>query len=283
MKSVGEKLRRERLQRGLDLATVSNLTRISPKFLEAIENGSINELPGGFFYRSFVRQYATLLNLNTDEIEAEFDQPKDVEAPALIAALNHTQQPIRSLDPIVADGNRRASGRMWTYVAMLGAVLLGCSAFYTWWHRVENASTSRAASAVTAPAVEPVRNPPVAVPHTEQVTSPPQPGANLTPPPAPVAATVSPDDHVVVTITASAVTWIGVSTDGKPAWSGLLRPDETRTLGARERTSIRLGNAGGVLMKWNGKTVGPVGPAGQIRTVIFTPESYKVIAPDESL
>lgn len=283
MKAVGEKLRRERLQRGLDLATVASLTRISPKFLEAIENGSIDELPGGFFYRSFVRQYATVLDLNSDEIEAELDHVKDAEAPILTAALSHTQQPIRSLDPIVTGANRRLmSGKMWAYIALLGAVLVGCSAFYTWWHRIENASAARPATVVAKPA-EPVQHAPVAAPRTENVASPAQPAAALTPTPDPALANVSPDDHVVVTITASALTWIGVSKDGKPAFSGLLQPEETRTLGAKERASIRLGNAAGVLIKWNGKTVGPVGPAGQIRTVVFTPDSYKVIAPDESL
>src|SRR5207237_56183 len=70
MKSVGEKLRRERIDHGIDLATLSSLTRISQRYLQAIETGNIDELPSGFFYRSFVRQYASALGLDTGEMEA---------------------------------------------------------------------------------------------------------------------------------------------------------------------------------------------------------------------
>jgi len=65
MLSVGEKLQRARLDRGLDLASVASLTKINPKYLQAIEADDRASLPSAFFYKSFVHQYASLLSLDT--------------------------------------------------------------------------------------------------------------------------------------------------------------------------------------------------------------------------
>ena len=36
-------------------------------------------------------------------------------------------------------------------------------------------------------------------------------------------------------------------------------------------------NAGGLEIQWNGKTIGPVGPRGQVRVVVFTPENFQIL------
>ncbi len=74
MNSVGERLRHERLKSGLELEALSKLTRIRQSYLEAIETGSTDDAPNGFFYRSFVRQYATALGVPAGEIEAELER-----------------------------------------------------------------------------------------------------------------------------------------------------------------------------------------------------------------
>ena len=51
----GEHLRRERELRGVTLDEVSAATRIKTTFLEAMENGRWEELPGGAFNRGFIR------------------------------------------------------------------------------------------------------------------------------------------------------------------------------------------------------------------------------------
>jgi cytoskeleton protein RodZ len=49
MLSVGETLRRARLEQGLDLSTVAAQTKISAKYLKAIESDDRKSLPSGFF------------------------------------------------------------------------------------------------------------------------------------------------------------------------------------------------------------------------------------------
>ncbi len=81
MLSVGETLRRARLEQGLDLCTVAAQTKINAKYLEAIESDDRKRLPSGFFYKSFVDQYAKSLSLDTQEIDAEVDRVLSADAP----------------------------------------------------------------------------------------------------------------------------------------------------------------------------------------------------------
>src|SRR5712692_10010357 len=81
MESVGEVLRRARLEQGLDLANVAAHTKISASYLKAIEADDRKSLPSGFFYKSFVHQYADALSLDTQEIDAEVDRVLSADAP----------------------------------------------------------------------------------------------------------------------------------------------------------------------------------------------------------
>jgi len=56
--SLGEQLRRARLERGVNLREVAEQTRITMRHLEAIEADDYNALPGGIFNKSFIKSYA---------------------------------------------------------------------------------------------------------------------------------------------------------------------------------------------------------------------------------
>jgi cytoskeleton protein RodZ len=56
--TIGEQLRLAREERGIALREISDQTRISVRYLEAIETNDYKRLPGGIFNRSFVKAYA---------------------------------------------------------------------------------------------------------------------------------------------------------------------------------------------------------------------------------
>src|SRR2546428_13183488 len=74
MTSIGERLRRQRLQNRMSLEKISLETKIGVRMLEAIEAEQFDKLPGGVFRRSFVLQYARALGLDSDEIGGEVQQ-----------------------------------------------------------------------------------------------------------------------------------------------------------------------------------------------------------------
>lgn len=72
MAGFGENLRREREMRGITLQEIANATKISVRFLEAVEGEEFSKLPGGIFTRSFIRSYAGYLGLDEEHVMAEF-------------------------------------------------------------------------------------------------------------------------------------------------------------------------------------------------------------------
>lgn len=72
MTSFGEMLRRERELRGVSLREIADSTKISVRFLQALETDRLDVLPGGVFRRAFVKQYARHLGLDAERLVAEF-------------------------------------------------------------------------------------------------------------------------------------------------------------------------------------------------------------------
>lgn len=70
--AVGEKLRDARELRGVDLHRVERDTKIRSKYLAALEDGDFADLPGDVYARGFLRNYASYLGLDADEIEEEW-------------------------------------------------------------------------------------------------------------------------------------------------------------------------------------------------------------------
>lgn len=74
----GWRVARERL--GVSLDAIIRETRISRRFLEAIEDGRYGELPGGVFSTSYIRQYAEMSGNDAGEMLAhyrELTEPKE--------------------------------------------------------------------------------------------------------------------------------------------------------------------------------------------------------------
>jgi cytoskeletal protein RodZ len=70
--SIGEKLRLEREAHGIALRDISEQTRISMRYLEAIETDDYRRLPGGIFNRSFIRAYAKFVGFDEQEAIEEY-------------------------------------------------------------------------------------------------------------------------------------------------------------------------------------------------------------------
>jgi cytoskeletal protein RodZ len=81
---VGEQLREARERKGLDLYRVERDTKIRTKYLEALESGDFGDLPGEVYARGFLRNYATYLGLDADEVidewRGEAGEPEPVAA-----------------------------------------------------------------------------------------------------------------------------------------------------------------------------------------------------------
>jgi len=267
MTAVGEKLRKERIRQGVEIAKLATDTRINARYLEAIEAGDLSSIPGGFFYRSFVRQYALALGMNAAELEADLERAREAEAPVLNAALEKAQFPLKAPDPIVVATNRRlAPGRIGAYVCLLVGVVAGCSAFYGWWNRAQTPQAAAEQQVSVDPSSAEKTAPPIATPvmataDSGQVSAGPN----------------TPDARVMLAVSAREKTWLSVSSDGKLLFSGVLQPSEIKIVGSKTRASVKVGNAAGLEITWNGKSLGQIGQHGEVLTLVFTPENYQIL------
>ena len=294
MTSIGEILRRERLKRNLDLGQIAQELKIAPRFLEAIEAGQLDKLPGGIFTKSFTLQYARLLGLDEEKIAGELQRTLDPppEFPAAVEAPNPADSAIRV--PRVEEWESVGESRFrWSSslsaAALVVVVMLLCSglyALYAWWQRAHRPVAAHQSPPIAAvqqappPQVQPSTAPtgtqpssgaPAPAPSTEQSAPP------VAPPPVPVAG-AHPNAPVRVELTADEPVWVLVRSDGKYFFSGTLGAKESRAFEATSTVLLRLGNAGGVTITLNGKPVGPVGPKGQVRTVQFTSGGFEIVA-----
>ncbi|MFS0778610.1 RodZ domain-containing protein [Neobacillus sp. 3P2-tot-E-2] len=68
MTELGNRLKEERLAKGLSLEDLQSITKIQKRYLIGIEEGNYSSMPGNFYVRAFVKQYAEALQLNPEEI-----------------------------------------------------------------------------------------------------------------------------------------------------------------------------------------------------------------------
>lgn len=79
MIKAGEKLKEERLKKGLSLEDISKSTKIKPSFLEYIENCQYQKLPSASYASGFVKNYAKVLGFEEEEVMALFRREFDSE------------------------------------------------------------------------------------------------------------------------------------------------------------------------------------------------------------
>jgi cytoskeletal protein RodZ len=288
MMSAGQLLQSERLKRNRSLADVSAQTCISTRYLEAIERDDVKQLPGDFFYKAFLRQYAKSLELDhatTDRIVASAVPTEEVD-------------PVPVLSEVYTKPREAVSSR-WApstsvAIAALVLVLAGGSGLYALWQRIENQREAAAEQAVaqapsaatasqTAGSVQPQQQqsavPVDSSPATAQPQTPSQPGAeSAVPTPAPAAGPTG-SGNIALELVASEPTWVQLSSGGKTVYSGTLQPSEPRQFAVTENARLLTGNAGALEVRMNGRPVGVLGPKGQVRTVVFTNDSFQIAPP----
>ena len=83
MTSVGEILRTERTNQGLEVTEIASKLCIKERYVCAMEQDELNDLPNVFFYKSFVRQYAAIVGLDYARLQTHVEAlvPRE-EAPA---------------------------------------------------------------------------------------------------------------------------------------------------------------------------------------------------------
>lgn len=263
--SFGEQLRLAREARGITLREISEQTRISTRYLEAIESDDYKRLPGGIFNKSFIKAYAKYIG---------FDEKEALEAYARTAREQGTSPDDVVSTPyqprVYTDGNSRSPLVTLLLTILILAILsLGVYAAMHWYQRREGAVATDDTSA----------------PPTGQQAG--QTGAGQTAPAntgaAPAANTApgatAPSGGFTVQIKARGESvWTRSKVDDGVASELMLQADETREFKPNERVSVLFSrskvNALEVIINNRPARVTPE-PRGNLAEIVITRENYE--------
>lgn len=73
---LGARLKEARLAKGYSLEDLQEITKIQKRYLVGIEEGNYSIMPGSFYVRAFIKQYAEAVGLDPEELLNQFK--KDV-------------------------------------------------------------------------------------------------------------------------------------------------------------------------------------------------------------
>ncbi|WP_406678481.1 helix-turn-helix domain-containing protein [Moorella sp. ACPs] len=244
MEKVGEVLRSARQAKGLSLREVEEATKIRLRYLEALENGEYNQLPGRVYALGFVRSYARYLGLDVQAVVQQFKQEYPTE---------EDNSPVEE-QRLPARGYAREKRRHWLLVPAVLLVLWGINWLYNHYRPSFDQSASPPQPQVTEPA-------PVTPAPQQPVTQPPPVG------------TTPQVQGVEVKVRASGDCWMGAEVDGKKDFAGILKAGESRVLQGKEKITVTLGSAGAVEVTINGQVQPPLGRVGDVVTFEATKDS----------
>ena len=273
---VGDILRRERERQTLSIKDIEQGTSIRALYIEAIENGNYDKLPGTVYTKGFIKNYGNFLKLNGDELSRQFSDelappslvqpattesnskgdvsqplPEDQTAKLIdepIPAMNNqiqTKPEKRFNSSKSAKGNANG-GLMAAAVILIIAVVGGLWYYFT---NIEGKEIAQNA------------------PMQTQTTNANTPTASAS------VATVSSPTPDSVAVPANVVNlqakfigkcWTKVIVDGQIAYEGTAEPGQILSWQGKDRIIVTAGNAGAVEFIENGSNLGIAGADGDV-------------------
>ncbi|HIE65204.1 MAG: RodZ domain-containing protein [Nitrospira sp.] len=292
MENLGDYLQQARKAKKLSIDEMAGRTRISPRFIRAIEENRFDLLPNMVSAKGFVKGYALCLELDIDEVLDAFSELVESEKPRKGRGAEDKPPPY-----IQAGRPDRLPFPSWT-VMSVGALILFLLILTVVLPKkgVEEDEPSSPETTsleeVISPEVPQVLGPPVLETGdqdgelsevgdvSEEEENPlPEAGEEL-----PLTATAPLSDHdsgqkpddtpdlisdepatpSVLLVEAVSSSWVQVTLDGDEIQEAMLQPEDTVRWRAKESFFLTLGNAGGVRVYLDGKDLGPMGPIGKV-------------------
>lgn len=278
LSELGLHLRQFRQQRSISLEHVATKTRISQRYLHAIEEGRLDRLPEPVYVQGFLRRFADALGLNGSEFANDFPMGPNMRA----IKPSWRDLPAAQLRPVHL---------YLLYIFVIIGAVSGLS-------YVVSQSAQQTTFAPEGQTEQPQNSAPSPAPRTSDSAAKPQPTPadsavaqdkpkqpegnpsstgilENSPVPSPDAsATDLPGNKPVrIDVELSAQSWIRIVADGKTEFEGVLPEGSQRHWEANEKLVLRAGNAGGVLVTFNDSQTQQLGDPGTVEEVTFEADS----------
>ena len=238
---IGQILREKRLELNLSEDIVSNQLHIPSTTIKAIEKADLNHLPEPFFIQQIIKKYANYLKLNGGEISADF--PLQQETKKIVRkSLNKSFK---------FNLNIRLSPKYLYFIY-----------FFLLLFSIKSLS-----NILKFNQFQEAQLPPIEVVETEATPEKKTPKAT---PAIEKQEEIKPQPNELnLKLTVKQESWVKIIVDGKPVYEGILNQGTQKEWIAKEKLTIRTGNAGGVLVSLNEEKAKELGKLGQVEEVTF--------------
>ncbi len=289
LKELGSRLKAERERQGFTIEQIMELTKISRVNVYAIEDGNKKDFPHPVYAKGFIKNYAKVLGLNSDEIGEEFSRFYSVDEEPEESLQNSFDQN----NSAQKDYSVKSSKSSFSSILMI-LVLIGVLAGFIYYLHdnalldfgktdqvevvVEETPASETYSDAESeelevvveetPAEEPATDQDTEEVKTEEVVIVPEEEAAITP--VTKVSPVSPvqGNNVVITAKKGQACWLQATVDGKSV-EYVINESQSLPLSYDKSLKIKFGNGGGVDVTYNGKPFVFNAVEGKVKTVDF--------------
>ena len=268
MTDIGTILKEARKEKGLTLDDLQQTTKIQKRYLIAIEDGDFAALPGKFYVRAFIKQYAETVGIDPEELLAKLDEDKapkleETEATTRTEAVKREEE--KTMSPILAGLIRYLPTII---IVSIVVAILGTIYIFAWGDRDRNSSTqiadnsqkvsvsseSSAKSSSSKEKASSTKAKKESKKTTKQkITNTSAAGSAFVYDLENAPAT----NKIEMTVSDGATAWNAVSANGVQVWQGTLNAANTsQTVEIPENTTtitLNLGNSKATSIKINGK------------------------------
>lgn len=131
MTELGARLKEARTAKGYSLEDLQAMTKIQKRYLAGIEDGNYSMMPGPFYVRAFIKQYADAVGLNAEELlesyKTEVPTSTNEEVLQNMKAAPNRRKPIS-----------KSSSRVSEFVPMIVVALFFILALVIFWYFYQN-------------------------------------------------------------------------------------------------------------------------------------------------
>lgn len=283
---IGRQLHERRHELSLSIADVERFTRLRRYYIEALEEGRIEDLPSMVQGRGMLSNYAEFLDLDAEDLLLQF-------ADALQARrIEMTAPPT----PTGTSGRRKSRQapswrRFLTLDMVLGGGLFILLIGFVLWGAARVTDLRREAAVPTPPSISEILMTPAnglpsptaeATPTVTpgQVVGNPLPGAgNPEINPTAIDIPTLNSAPISVYIVASQRSWMRVTVDNSVVFDGRVAPGNAYPFTGRERIDLVTGNGAALSVIYNQTELGTLGTMGEVISISFTRDGTLVPTP----
>lgn len=291
--NIGQQFRAQREALGISLEDAERFTRLKARYLQAIEEGDLDQLPSLVQGRGMLRNYAEFLNLDSEAILLQFAdglQRRRLER----LAVTTPAHPAPSSTPARIPTRLSLFLRRWmTPDLLVGGLLFLILLMFVIWGTARVSGLQDQEAQETPPSISELLLGTTEINGltNQTVTPSATPAAvqnnGLALPPAPVEGEEIQNtgslplsaDPVQVYVIANQRVWLRVTVDNRVAFEGRTIPGSAYPFTGKQSIELTSGNAAGIQIVYNQNNLGNLGASGEVLRLIFTAEGTVVPTP----